>query len=84
MMATHASWTPERISRTLDRILLGVEKPARYAGGELNSIVKNWDAASVRVALVFPDIYELGMSNLGLATLYDILNRRPDVLAERV
>jgi hypothetical protein len=76
-------WTPDRISRVLDRVLLAVEKPARYVGGEHNSVVKDWAAASVRAALVFPDIYELGMSNLGLATLYDILNRRPDLIAER-
>jgi len=82
-METYTDWTPERISRVLDRVLLSVEKPARYAGGEYNSIVKDWDAASVRTALVFPDVYELGMSNLGLATLYDILNQRSDVLAER-
>lgn len=77
------SWTPTRISQTLDRVLLAVEKPARYVGGEHNAIVKDWDAAAVRVALAFPDVYELGMSNLGLATLYDIINRRPDALAER-
>ena len=82
-MLAEATWTPAQISRVLDRVLLSVEKPARYVGGEHNSIVKDWDAAAVRVALVFPDVYELGMSNLGLATLYDILNRRPDVLAER-
>jgi radical SAM family uncharacterized protein len=72
------------IERELDRILPKVEKPARYTGGEFNSVVKDWDATPFRVALAFPDIYELGMSNLGLAILYDILNRRPDVLAERV
>ncbi|HEY4690820.1 MAG TPA: TIGR03960 family B12-binding radical SAM protein [Anaerolineae bacterium] len=81
MISTH--WTPERVSAFFDRTLLAVEKPARYTGGEHNSIVKDWDAVSVRTALVFPDVYELGMSNLGLATLYDILNRRPDFLAER-
>jgi radical SAM family uncharacterized protein len=78
-----SDWTPSRISGVLDKILLSVEKPGRYAGGEHNSIVKDWDAVSVRTALVFPDVYELGMSNLGLAILYDILNRRPDLLAER-
>ena len=82
-MANLTGWTPTRISGVLDQVLLSVEKPARYVGGEHNSIVKDWDAASVRAVLVFPDIYELGMSNLGLATLYDILNKRPDVLAER-
>ena len=82
-MTKHWAWTPERISNLLNRILPSVEKPARYAGGEHNSVVKDWHAASVRAALVFPDVYELGMSNLGLAILYDILNRRPDLLAER-
>lgn len=82
-MVSIASWTPAHISDVLDRVLLSVEKPARYVGGEHNSIVKAWDAARVRVALTFPDIYELGMSNLGLATLYDIVNQRPDYLAER-
>ena len=72
------------IERELDRILPKVEKPARYTGGEFNSVVKDWDTTPFRVVLAFPDIYELGMSNLGLAILYDILNRRPDVLAERV
>ncbi|MBN1811408.1 MAG: TIGR03960 family B12-binding radical SAM protein, partial [Anaerolineae bacterium] len=67
----------------LERILPTVRKPGRYVGGEYNSVVKDWDAASVRVCLAFPDIYGLGMSNLGLAILYDILNALPDVLAER-
>lgn len=61
-----------------------VEKPGRYTGGELNQIVKDWDAATCRVALAFPDLYDLGMSNLGLTILYDIVNRQPDLLAERV
>jgi radical SAM family uncharacterized protein len=62
-----------------------VQKPARYVGGEYNSIVKDWNDPAIRskVALVFPDVYDLGMSNLGLAILYDILNKREDVLAER-
>lgn len=60
-----------------------VQKPGRYTGGELNQIVKNWDATETRVALVFPEIYDLGMSNLGLAILYDQLNQRHDTLAER-
>ena len=68
----------------LERILQTVTKPARYTGGEWNSIVKDWDTCSVRWALAFPDIYEIGMSNLGLAILYDILNRQDGVLAERV
>ncbi len=68
----------------LDRILPNVSKPARYTGGEWNSIVKDWQTCDVRWALAFPDTYEIGMSNLGLAILYDLLNRREGVLAERV
>ena len=75
--------TPQQISRALDRVLPFVQKPARYTGGEYNSIVKDWDSIAYRVALVFPDIYDLGMSNLGLAILYDTVNNRPDMLAER-
>ncbi len=67
----------------LERILPTVQKPGRYVGGEYNSIVKDWEATPTRVCLAFPDIYDLGMSNLGLAILYDILNALPDVLAER-
>ena len=67
----------------LDRILPTVQKPGRYVGGEYNSVLKSWDAIPTRVCLAFPDIYDLGMSNLGLAILYDILNALPDVLAER-
>ncbi len=75
--------TPQAISRGLDRVLPAVQKPARYTGGEFNSVVKDWDATPYRLALVFPDVYDLGMSNLGLAILYDIVNRQPDMLAER-
>ncbi len=75
--------TPDAISRALDRVLPTVQKPARYTGGEYNSIAKPWSAVEHRLALVFPDIYDLGMSNLGLAVLYDIVNRQPDMLAER-
>lgn len=75
--------TPEVISRGLDRILPFVQKPARYTGGEYNAVVKDWDAVPYRLALVFPDIYDLGMSNLGLAILYDRVNSQADMLAER-
>jgi radical SAM family uncharacterized protein len=68
----------------LRRILARVEKPGRYAGGELNQVAKDWQATPLKVALAFPDVYDLGMSNLGLAVLYDLLNQRPDTLAERV
>ena len=68
----------------LDGILHKVTKPARYTGGEWNSVVKDWESAQIRLALSYPDLYEIGMSNLGLAIIYDLLNRQPDVLAERV
>src|SRR3972149_550604 len=77
-------FTPAQIESALARILPKVEKPGRYTGGELNQTVKDWSDVPTRVALVFPDVYDLGMSNLGLAMLYEILNRQPDVLAERV
>lgn len=69
--------------RRVERILPTVTKPGRYVGGELNQVVKPWDSVSTHVALVFPDIYDLGQSNLGMALLYDILNQRSDVAAER-
>jgi radical SAM family uncharacterized protein len=75
--------TPKKIEARLNRILPSVQRPGRYTGGELNQVVKDWDQVNARVALVFPDIYDLGMSNLGLAILYDLLNQREDVLAER-
>jgi radical SAM family uncharacterized protein len=67
----------------LDHILPTIKKPGRYTGGELNQIVKDWSACQTKIALVFPDIYDLGMSNLGLAILYDLINQRGDALAER-
>ncbi|MBI4296903.1 MAG: TIGR03960 family B12-binding radical SAM protein [Chloroflexi bacterium] len=67
----------------LDDILPQVTRPARYTGGEWNSIVKDWDATEVRIALIYPDVYEIGMSNLAIPILYDILNRDPAILAER-
>ncbi len=78
--------TPKQISRALDRVLHRVTQPARYTGGELNSVVKDWSDPAIRtkIALAFPDIYELGGSNLGLMILYDLINKRPDLLAERV
>jgi radical SAM family uncharacterized protein len=74
---------PHQIQARLERVLPTVQKPGRYTGGELNQIVKDWDTTTTKVALVFPDIYDLGMSNLGLAILYELLNQRDDVLAER-
>jgi radical SAM family uncharacterized protein len=68
----------------LDTILHKVQKPARYTGGEWNSVVKNWDQTPIRVALSYPDVYEIGMSNMAIPILYQLLNGQPDVLAERV
>jgi len=76
-------YQPEEIETFLERALLTIQKPARYTGGEINQVVKDWKAVATRVALVFPDLYDLGMSNLGWAILYDLLNQRLDVLAER-
>ncbi len=75
---------PEQIERTLDRVLLSVQKPGRYVGGEYNSVVKDWDAVDLRVVFAFPDIYDLGMSNLGWMILYDVINGQPDMFADRV
>ncbi len=69
---------------TLERLLSKVTKPARYVGGELNSIVKDWNKAKVKIALAYPDAYEVGMSNLGLAILYDLINSQEEFVAERV
>lgn len=71
------------IKNFLDRTLIKIQKPARYTGGEVNQVVKDWESVHTRVVLVFPDLYDLGMSNLGWAILYDLLNQREDVLAER-
>jgi radical SAM family uncharacterized protein len=67
-----------------DSILFKVAKPARYTGGEWNSIVKDWQEADVRIAISYPDLYEIGMSNMALPILYRLLNSQPGVLAERV
>ena len=75
--------SPAQIETRLERILLSVQKPGRYVGGELNSVSKDWDSVQIRLALVFPDIYDIGISNLGLQILYDQVNQRPDALAER-
>ncbi|HEY5729874.1 MAG TPA: TIGR03960 family B12-binding radical SAM protein [Anaerolineales bacterium] len=75
--------TAEQIENKLDRILLRVQKPGRYVGGELNSIHKDWDTVKTKVAFVFPDIYDIGVSNVGLKILLDQVNQRDDALAER-
>ena len=67
-----------------DDILMKIEKPARYIGGEVNAVTKNPDDIEVRFAMCFPDVYEIGMSHLGIQILYDMFNRRNDVWCERV
>ncbi|MDH3394244.1 MAG: hypothetical protein OEL66_09555, partial [Desulfobulbaceae bacterium] len=70
--------------KTLDAILPLVNKPSRYCGNEVNIIRKDWDSVRVRMALAFPDLYEIGMSHQGLQILYHLVNGRDDLLAERV
>lgn len=67
-----------------DDILLKIEKPARYIGGEINSVMKDPDKVDIRFAMCFPDVYEIGMSHLGIQILYDLFNRREDIWCERV
>ena len=67
-----------------DETLLTVEKPARYIGGEVNAIEKDKSKVDIRFCMCFPDVYEIGMSHLGIQILYDILNRREDTYCERV
>ena len=67
-----------------DDILLSIEKPARYIGGEVNAVMKDKDEVDLRFAMCFPDVYEIGMSHLGIQILYDMFNRRKDVWCERV
>ena len=72
------------MDRKLERILPLVQKPARYIGGELNSVIKNKDEVDIRFAFCFPDSYEIGMSHLGIKILYSIANNREDTWCERV
>src|ERR1700756_4573363 len=67
----------------LEPLLPLVRKPVQYVGGEVNSVVKDWDACEVRWALHYPDAYEVGLPNQGLAILYEVLNEQDGVLAER-
>lgn len=61
-----------------DEILMSIEKPARYIGGEYNSVMKDKEQVDVRFCMCFPDVYEIGMSHLGIHILYDMFNRRED------
>ena len=73
----------ESVFSRLEPLLSTVQKPIQYVGGELNSTLKEWDDAEVRWALMYPDAYEVGLPNQGVAILYEILNERDWILAER-
>ena len=73
----------ESVFARLEPLLPRVQKPIQYVGGELNAVTKDWDAAAVRWALMYPDAYEVGVPNQGVQILYEVLNEQEDVLAER-
>ena len=75
--------TGETLYPVLEPLLAQIQKPIQYVGGELNAQVKPWDDAAVHWALMYPDAYEVGLPNQGLMILYEVLNERPDALAER-
>ena len=67
-----------------EELLMKIDKPSRYIGGELNIVKKNPDDVEIRFAMCFPDVYEIGMSHLGIQILYDMFNKRDDTYCERV
>ena len=67
-----------------DEILMSIDKPARYIGNEVNMVRKDPKDVAIRFAMCFPDVYEIGMSHLGIQILYDMFNQRDDVYCERV
>ncbi len=75
--------TNTQLISILEKILPTVQVPGRYTGGEFNQISKDWESINIHVALLFPEIYDLGMSNLGLMILYDLINQHPEYSAER-
>ena len=70
--------------KLLEKLLLSVQKPGRYSGGEQGSVIKNKADVNVRFAFCFPDTYEIGMSHLGMKILYSLLNSKEDIWCERV
>ncbi|SFG76683.1 radical SAM family uncharacterized protein [Desulfotomaculum arcticum] len=72
------------IDKKVEKVLRRVQKPGRYAGGEWNAVRKDWVSTDLKMAFAFPDVYEVGMSHLGLQILYGSVNRRDDALMERV
>ncbi|MFC4942260.1 TIGR03960 family B12-binding radical SAM protein [Pseudonocardia sp. GCM10023141] len=75
--------TAPSVFADLEPLLPRVSKPVQYVGGELNAQLKDWESAAVRWALMYPDAYEVGLPNQGIMILYEVLNERPDALAER-
>ena len=73
----------EPLRKKVEQVLLKVQKPARYVGGELHQVIKNPDEVDVRFAFCFPDTYEVGMSHLGMKILYSSLNANPHIWCER-
>src|SRR5437763_8149332 len=73
----------ESVYPRLEQLLPLVSKPIQYVGGELGATVKDWDSVAVRWVLMYPDAYEVGLPNQGVQILYEVLNERPDALAER-
>lgn len=72
------------MKKSVEKILQYVQKPARYVGGELNSVIKDKSKIDLRYAFCFPDLYEIGMSHLGMKILYSLVNSRDDAWCERV
>lgn len=72
------------ISPKVENLILSVQKPGRYTGGELNSVIKDKDKVSIRYAFCFPDTYEIGMAHIGMKILYSLINKREDAWCERV
>ena len=72
------------MDKRYEELLNHVERPGRYIGGEINSTVKDWANVDLKIALIFPDIYEIGMSHLGIKVLYHILNSQKNILCERL
>ena len=72
------------LKNKLDQLLKRVEKPGRYIGGEVNSVVKDPDKVEANFAFAFPDLYEIGMSYLGLQILYNVLNKKEGIYCQRV
>lgn len=84
LMASQNNLKKERNLALSDEILMSVEKPARYIGGEYNSVMKDLSTVDIRFAMCFPDVYEVGMSHLGIQIIYDMFNRWEDTYCERV